>query len=738
VRFGSHTETGIVPTHAPDLPGGVLVGTRYAKLWFWGLSMACAVLCILILFRPFFTSHFDLTLSDPVDGRFGLTVLEHWNRAFHRQVRWDSPNFFFPEQSVLGYSDAFFLIALPYAGFRFAGLDRYLAFEITMMFLALFGFASMLYLLRKVLRTTCSTAVLGATLFVCANMYYINIIVHPHLGTVLFIPLLMILAIKFVQNRNANQTLARLYICSVGLLLALVLFTAFYIGWFFLVACATGFFFLVICRVIIEQDTEFLTNLGRAAWQQRVNIALGLSVFLAAMIPFLIIYLPALHRTGTRSLEYTRYFMPSALGVFDVGRYNFIWGRLAGRIEQSISPDGMHEHPLGWPIVTASLFLFATIQFALRFLRFRTETNAPETQKPRFILVLALTCLSLWLVGVRLGNRLTLWWLLWKWVPGASAIRIPHRVNLVLNVAVVIVCMFGFEELMRVMAQYRIRRYLVAITLAATIFVEQLNFMPTHLVSRTSEWQKLSRISSPPKTCSEFYVSTWNDSRVRMMEFQLDAMLLAQKYTIPTLNGYSSWFPEDWDLLSGTKRRIAEDANEWMQRHGVTRGLCTLDINSGTWSDVRVSSSPLYLGELLTGSVANSGFENSGLSPWVPFQIDAKISSAVAHSGIHSVSEASGDGGVYQDLKGLKPGEIYTVSAWIIGSSGGTATAQLGIYDPDTNTATFSGYRTPKESWQTITMSTKVSHAGTIRIHLFRRAGSGTIYWDDVNLYHDK
>ena len=126
-------------------------GTRapFAERWFPALSCVSGLLCVLLVFRPFFLSHFDSILSDPGDGRLCITILEHWVKVFHGQVQVASPNFFFPERGVLGYSDTLFLDALPYATLRFLGLDRYLAFEATMMLVTAVGFASMLGLLRR-------------------------------------------------------------------------------------------------------------------------------------------------------------------------------------------------------------------------------------------------------------------------------------------------------------------------------------------------------------------------------------------------------------------------------------------------------------------------------------------------------------------------------------------------------------------------------------------------------------
>jgi len=566
------------------------------------LSILCAALCLLIVFRPFWTSHFDLVLSDPVDGRFSIVILEHWTRVLHGQSAFASPNFFFPEHGTLGFSDTLFLLAVPYTVLRSVGVDRYLSFEITVMFLSTVGFASMLYLFRAILRFAPSTSLLGATLFIVFNLYYIQI-VHPQLVSVVFVPVLLILLAKYWEKKDSAHFLAPMYLAAAGILLALLLFTSFYIGWFTVLLCGTAAIFFVGCAAIAERDARVLLKPLTVVRTQKKNLLVGTAAFLVALIPFLVVYTPALRRTGTRDLQGTLFYMPSGLGVFDVGRDNWIWGAVARRIESAMAPAGLHEHPAGWPFFTVCLFLATAIYCVFR-------------RPSRLMSALSLACITLWLAGTRLGHSAPLWAILWRWVPGAAAIRVPQRMNLVLDVGVATVCMFGFEQMRRRMGPHRLRSSFVVLSVVLMIFVEQLNFMPTHLISRVSESRKFAKIVNPPIGCSEFYVSSWSDRRPAILEFQTDAMLVAEQFGIPTLNGYSGWFPRDWDFLVGTRMHIAAEAREWSQRHGLSSGLCSLDIDSGKWSVVDLRDPPGNIAKSGEHAIADPTFENTGSTAW--------------------------------------------------------------------------------------------------------------------------
>ena len=144
-------------------------------------------------------------------------------------------------------------------------------------------------------------------------------------------------------------------------------------------------------------------------------------------------------------------------------------------------------------------------------------------------------------------------------------------------------------------------------------------------------------------------------------------------------------------------------------------------------------ASPL---EQLKDAIVDPGFEDRDLSAWARWlEVKATVSHDHPHSGTDSLAESGDAGSVYQDVTGLEAGHTYTVSAWVSALSGGTATAQIAVYDPTANVATFSALADPTPEWHLVEDSVAVSAPGTLRIHLFRNKGTGTIFWDDVRIY---
>lgn len=142
--------------------------------------------------------------------------------------------------------------------------------------------------------------------------------------------------------------------------------------------------------------------------------------------------------------------------------------------------------------------------------------------------------------------------------------------------------------------------------------------------------------------------------------------------------------------------------------------------------------------ELLNGAIRDAGFEENGLGPWVPYgQAQGATSAEPRHGGGRSLALSGGYGSVYQDVAGLTPHRQYTVVGWTSSSQASTATAQIAIFDPGVNVATFSQKSVPETGWQVVSHSITASSEGRLRIHLFRSEGQATVYWDDIRLYVD-
>jgi hypothetical protein len=171
------------------------------------------------------------------------------------------------------------------------------------------------------------------------------------------------------------------------------------------------------------------------------------------------------------------------------------------------------------------------------------------------------------------------WWYVFNFVPGAAAIRVPARFNVILNVLGIIVLVIGLSHLCR---KRGMRKVAVGCVLAFLI-VEQINVQRLHLISRKEEAFVLSRATAPPAECKSFYAVNATHAGKPAYATNIDAVLISQKLDLPTVNGYSGWFPSGWNLFAFDKDYV-ENVRKWADHRGIASGLCSLDLASGVWS----------------------------------------------------------------------------------------------------------------------------------------------------------
>jgi hypothetical protein len=542
-------------------------------------SITCAF-ALLVFFRDFVFSRFTWIAADIGDGRLAIAILEHWWAVAHHKAWLLSPNFFWPERGVLGYSDALGLFAVPYSVARAFGLDRYLAFESTLIAVQAIGFASMTWLLRSFLRTSAAVALVGSVLFTLANICYATALsTHVQLMTVAFCPLLAALVCDSRRARVLGLTTR----CScsaagAGTLLGLILFTSFYIGWFtVLFAAVTGAAWLA--GVVMRDGAAA----ARSSWTRAVAdswrpCAVGAAAFALSLAPFALTYIPALQATGGRPFADTFSYMAGPLDTINVGPRNLLWGPLLeplfAAIRQRVAEG---EHQVGWP----PLILLVTSWAAIHGLGGlgRPKPGQPADLRRFLAIVLAFSAGLLWFVSLNIGGH-SLWILVFRFVPGAAAIRVPERIALVLNVAVILVVCTALDRLRVGKSGLRATAFWC---LSALLIVEQLNLVQTHRIDRRAEREIFAKVQKPPLGCRAFFLSNAASPARPFFSNQIDAMLVARDTGLPTLNGYSGWTPSGWSL-NFLDASYSLHVREWAVEHNIAHDLCSLDLRDGSWN----------------------------------------------------------------------------------------------------------------------------------------------------------
>jgi hypothetical protein len=171
---------------------------------------------------------------------------------------------------------------------------------------------------------------------------------------------------------------------------------------------------------------------------------------------------------------------------------------------------------------------------------------------------------------------LTPWKLVFKFFPGAGAIRAVSRISLLFLIGWAIGLAVMFDQLLRWTRENvgvgRNAAVAAVFALAPISLIEQGENLPTFDKLRNREEIAAIVRKIDPAKCDVFLYSPISGTD-EPWKYQLDAMWAQMESGVPTVNGYSGNAPPHWQfgepsLKSGDdEARLAAASREWIQRH---------------------------------------------------------------------------------------------------------------------------------------------------------------------------
>jgi hypothetical protein len=585
------------------------------------LAFALFALGFALVFRGWLFTGFDRAFGDDEDGYLALAIIEHWRHVFAGTVHWTDPIVFFPARGTLGYTDAFFLFGAADAALRGLGLDAFTAFMVVMAGVSAIGFFGFRRLAIRHFGVPPAFAAVGAFLFAFANLDAVKLI-HVQVYCAMLLPVLCDLALSAWKGARGGPVLAAV----AGALYGLMFLTGFQASWFF------AFYLLLIALLYPPVfGWQAALTLVREAAAKRAIILAAAAGFAAGIVPFLLLYVPVFLSGHSRGFAEVAGNMPLWRDLLNVTPENGIWGALFERLGIAGRPDRpVWEVELAFTPVVLAVFAGGLILIAARLLplpargervgvrgrfpeseplRMTTEaqtrgkapspgslraptsprtrgevmsaapgesaTNSDAPGSDRLLLLMGFAVVALWLLQMEyFGVRP--WHAVWAVVPGAKAIRYTFRSQLVANLFVSLIVARTLASL----ARHRI----AVVVLAAVLIAEQVNLVWPATMSRKAALAWINAAPAPPAGCRAFYVVPGAGPPERSgPQHQDDAMLFAQLRGIPTLNGYSSWFPDGWALDEPASPGYAAAVRAWAERNHIADEVCGLEPRTGRW-----------------------------------------------------------------------------------------------------------------------------------------------------------
>jgi hypothetical protein len=412
---------------------------------------------------------------------------------------------------------------------RACGFPPDTSFQLWMLVVSSLNFLATYLLLRRGFLLGPAASSLGAFFF-AFNAPRMNQLMHPQL-LAQFESVVTVHALIRLFSDQDGMRAGRAVMWAILAALGVVaqLYAGFYLGWFLVLALG---FAAAWAWVLPSCPGPLLSFPGRHP--AAIVGSLGLAVLL--LLPLGVHSWRARKELGNRNL--------GEAGVADLGSWTYLgpesW--LWGRVPVLGQTPGMgvdHERRLGIGLITPCAAL-AGLYLARRALAAR---------------LLALTALALGCCVTALPGGFTPWGYLYEYVPGASALRAVSRAGLVVHLAAAVGLAFAIEALSRR------RGWGAGLACGLALVCAGEQGLATPSFDKHRQRAEVARIAErlDPRAEAFLVIPRPTPTGEPFDKFHVDAMWAGLLRGIPTVNGYSGWYPPDWAALRTCDVRTDQD-----------------------------------------------------------------------------------------------------------------------------------------------------------------------------------
>ena len=538
-----------------------------------------------------FISNFNLVPGDKGDSRLLIFILEHWLNVISGQEMIFQLNMFYPDKLALGYSDALFLFAIPYIVFRKLGFDYFTSYQLLHVFMNSFGYLTGILMMRSALKVNLYYCVIGAVLLTSLNAMQVQV-GHGQMLGFYFYPLLVLFIYNFLSASDKDNLKVWLNLISFSILFGLLFFTSYYPAWFFMLSLALfGFLYIIISSRFGVSD--IFKKIYKFFKQRKLQILISLVVFILSLVPFLITYMPVVFLHLDRSFDDVLYFSPEFKDIINVSQYNYLWSPVLNMYHFDYGKILFQlEVQMGSPIVILILFL---VFYLYLFFKIKNNAKIEAHACDLFIFVSSTLAFLIFALIIKYQN-FSLWYIIYRFVPGATALRAVGRFMIVVNIIIVVTVIYVLNKLYDINKENTIpnKRYLVNIILILLplfLIFEQVNSPSMFYLDKSEQISFLSRYGEPKSNCEAFYINNVPvSSDQAFWDYQIDAMMLSMNLKIPTVNGYSGSTPDDVFSMKPSGIEYKYKILKWLHKNNLDTNICELDYISGSFIKINVNS----------------------------------------------------------------------------------------------------------------------------------------------------
>lgn len=521
-------------------------------------------------FHPTLLSGFGRMQADPGDTRIVNYFLEHtylWlKQAPTHQALWDAP-FFHPFKGTFAFSVLMIGTAPIYWVLRALGFRFDTSMQLWTMSMTLLNFAALWIFLRRLIGFSSLACSVGAFLFAfsgsrVAQMGHMQLYQH-------FFSVICLYAVVRVFQQQKDPRISRLspraWIAVFWASFVLQLYAEFYLG-FFLVIFGTVAAGVAACRR--ETREPMLRVLRRHA----IPLFGGALVSLALLYPMMSNYLVTSRLSGYRTWSEVRAMLPRIHSWFFRGDASWLYfWQPRIRLWQILPMP--HEHLIGVGLATSWL-VYKGAKLSRSFAGLGSWS--PLLFRATLVLMLIVTIFP---------GHVSLWWLFYKFYPGAGAIRAVTRIGLLLLIPAAIALAAWVDRADR--RSWKFAALLALVVIEQGMWPASFDLLKSRaeIQEIRAEYQRVAR----NQPCDQFFFTSTPPAGEPPFAWKLqtDAMMLQLELGLPTVNGYSGVSPPGWQLWEiaistpDDESRLRSELARWSQAQG-------LDLARTCWINAKI------------------------------------------------------------------------------------------------------------------------------------------------------
>lgn len=511
--------------------------TRYQNQIAWFIGLMVGLFSFTLQVIGFDWSYYP---GDLGDGRLNLYFLEHGFQFICGNVQsyWNA-QFMHPEPNVIAYSDNL-LGTLPiYAAFRFLGLELFSAYQCWYLILCLLNYAGAFILFKHLFKNPWAAA-LGAFVF-AFSLALFSQVSHSQTFARFPIPLAFFMAVKYAETLKAK------YFIYTLLLLAYQIYCGIYLG--FLLAVPLGIFLLMVLVKQCMKDIKSILNP-----KQISQLVLGCVISLLLLLPLLYPYTQRKIEPDPLHYQSIVHSIPEIQSYFISHPGTLCWNFLSNKPENM---EAWWDHQLFVGFIALICMLIAPIIVAYQF-----EKKIQNGDKMLTIILLILTGIITGLIFLKINQHTLYQWV--YYLPGFSAMRSITRI---INIEILFFGLAVSYTTTTLLNKTANKNALIFSTLLILLVFD--NYVSADSIQRERISTALERTSSIASHYQKIPVNSVVSYEPESMTaptyaYQIDAMFLAQQFSMKALNAYTATSPTEYSMF--WKNPNATSRNYWLSK----------------------------------------------------------------------------------------------------------------------------------------------------------------------------